>query len=50
MADANTQIATAPMPTAKTLRMRTSLPFQAWRFLTINLRIYRMVIKEHQAH
>ncbi|HET9657252.1 MAG TPA: hypothetical protein VFP72_18010 [Kineosporiaceae bacterium] len=49
MSDVNTQIAHAPMPTGKTLKLRTSLPFQLWRFLWINLRIYRMVIKEHQA-
>lgn len=50
MSDVNAQIAVAPMPTEKTLRQRTSLLFQLWRFLSINLRIYRMVVKEHKAH
>lgn len=50
MPDVNAQIAAAPMPTEKTLRQRTSLPFQLWRFLWINLRIYRILVKEHQAH
>lgn len=50
MSDVNAQIASAPLPTAKTLRMRTSLPLQLWRFLSINLRMYRMVLMEHKAH
>lgn len=50
MSDVNAQIAHAPLPTSTTLRMRTSLPYQLWRFLWINLRIYRMVVKEHKAH
>ncbi|HEY3339959.1 MAG TPA: hypothetical protein VGK18_15780 [Propionicimonas sp.] len=37
----------APMPTAKTLKMRQSLPFQFTRFLSFNSRIMRMVIKGH---
>jgi hypothetical protein len=37
----------APMPTAKTLKMRQSLPFQFIRFLSFNSRIMRMVIKGH---
>ena len=37
----------APMPTAKTLKMRQSLPFQFTRFLSFNGRIMRMVIKGH---
>ncbi len=37
----------APMPTAKTLRMRQNLPFQFTRFLSFNSRIMRMVIKGH---
>jgi hypothetical protein len=49
MSDVNAQIAHAPLPTEKTLRMRTSLPFQLWRFLRINLRIYKMVVREHNA-
>ena len=37
----------APLPTAKTLRMRQSLPFQFTRFLSFNSRIMRMVLKGH---
>jgi hypothetical protein len=37
----------APMPTAKTLKMRQALPFQFTRFLSFNSRIMRMVIKGH---
>ena len=37
----------APLPTAKTLKMRQSLPFQFTRFLSFNSRIMRMVIKGH---
>ncbi|MCA0294337.1 MAG: hypothetical protein LCH96_03285 [Actinobacteria bacterium] len=37
----------APLPTARTLRMRRSLPFQFTRFLAFNSRIMRMVVKGH---
>ncbi|SPD85483.1 conserved protein of unknown function [Micropruina glycogenica] len=37
----------SPLPTAKTLKMRQSLPFQFTRFLSFNSRIMRMVIKGH---
>ena len=37
----------SPLPTAKTLKMRQSLPFQFTRFLSFNRRIMRMVIKGH---
>ena len=39
------RIAAAPLPTAKTLRMRTLVPFQLWRFLRINLRMVSMIRK-----
>ena len=41
------RIAAAPLPTARTLTMRTSLPIQLWRFVLINLRMMRMVRKGH---
>ena len=41
------RIAAAPLPTARTIRMRTSLPIQLWRFALINLKIVRMVTKGH---
>jgi hypothetical protein len=47
MVDANDSIAHAPLPTAKTLRSRTSLPVQVWRFAAINVRMMRMVVKGH---
>lgn len=37
----------APLPNAKTLRMRRNLPYQAYRFAAFNVRIVRMVIKGH---
>lgn len=37
----------APLPTARTLRMRRNLPFQFTRFLSFNSRIMRMVLKGH---
>jgi hypothetical protein len=47
MNTANDQIAAAPLPTARTLRRRRSIPWQMWRFATINLRMLRMVRKAH---
>lgn len=38
----------APLPTRSTLRRRRSLPAQALRFLSFNLRIMRMVVKGHK--
>jgi len=38
---------TAPLPTAKTLKMRQNLPYQAYRFGVFNLRILQMVLKGH---
>jgi hypothetical protein len=37
----------APLPTARTLRMRRNLPYQTYRFAVFNLRIVRMVLKGH---
>jgi hypothetical protein len=47
MDDADRQIAAAPLPTEKTLRSRTNLVVQAWRFTSINLRMMKMVRKGH---
>jgi hypothetical protein len=38
---------TAPMPTERTVRMRTNLPFQAVRFGAVSLRMMKMVLKSH---
>ena len=40
---ADDRIAAAPLPTARTLRRRTFIPFQLWRFLRINLRMVTMI-------
>ncbi|WP_198955082.1 hypothetical protein [Kineosporia sp. R_H_3] len=47
MSDVDDRIATAPMPTAKTLRRRHSLPIQLWRFAVVNVRMIRMIGKGH---
>jgi len=41
------RIAAAPLPTRRTLRRRSSIPLQLWRFGQINLRMLRMVRKAH---
>lgn len=40
-------IGAAPLPTEKTLRMRQNLPFQAYRFAALNIKIMRIVFKGH---
>ena len=47
MSDIDERIAAAPLPTDKTLRRRSSLPIQAWRFARINLRMVQMIRKGH---
>lgn len=47
MDDTEQSIATAPMPTEQTVRMRTNLALQAWRFAAINLRMVKMIRKGH---
>lgn len=39
---------TAPRPTPRTVRRRTSLPLQAWRFVVVNLRMIAMIRRSHQ--
>lgn len=46
-ADPIVDLSKEPLPTARTLKMRQSLPFQFTRFLSFNSRIMRMVIKGH---
>lgn len=43
----NQDIAAAPLPTDKTLRARTNLVIQGWRFALINLRMLNIVRKGH---
>ncbi len=38
----------APLPTERTLRMRQSLPVQAFRFFAFGVRLVRMVLKRHR--
>ncbi len=44
---AEERIASAPLPTTRTLRLRSNIPFQLWRFAVINLRMLRMIRKGH---
>ena len=41
-------VAAAPLPTPRTVRSRTSLPVQAWRFVAINLRMAKIIRKGHR--
>lgn len=47
MDDADASIARSPLPTPRTLRARSNLAVQAWRFLGINLRMVKMIRKGH---
>lgn len=40
----------APRPTPRTVRLRTSLPYQAWRFVRVNLRMIKMIRRSHDPH
>jgi len=46
-AQADERIQVAPLPLPRTLRRRSSLPVQLWRFAAINLKIVKMVTKGH---
>lgn len=37
----------APMPTERTVRMRTNLPVQAYRFAAVSLKMTRMILRSH---
>ncbi|WP_183098647.1 hypothetical protein [Nocardioides pelophilus] len=43
----NDRIARAPLPSARALRKRQNLAYQAGRFVALNLRMIRMVAKGH---
>jgi hypothetical protein len=47
MDNADKQIEAAPLPTDNTVRARTNLVVQAWRFASVNLRMMKMVRKGH---
>jgi hypothetical protein len=40
-------IASAPMPTPKTLRRRRNVPIQLVRFVAINLKMMRVIARGH---
>ncbi len=48
MDNVDASIAHAPMPTPKTIRSRTNLPMQAYRFAAINLRMVKIILKGHK--
>ena len=37
----------APMPTASTVRRRTNLPLQAYRFGAVSIKMLRMIRRSH---
>ncbi len=37
----------APMPTEGTVRKRTNLPVQAFRFGAVSIRMMRMILRSH---
>jgi hypothetical protein len=43
------RIATAPLPTKQLLRRRKSIPIQLGRFVSMNVRILRMVFMAHDS-
>ena len=40
----------ATKPTGATLFLRTFLPYQAWRFLWINLKMLGIIARSHRGH
>ncbi|NNN14097.1 MAG: hypothetical protein HKL81_10175 [Acidimicrobiaceae bacterium] len=42
------KIATAPLPTRKTLKSRKNIPFQIVRFAVFNIRMLKMVTRAHR--
>ncbi len=40
----------ATRPTKATLFLRTFLPWQAWRFVVINLKMLRIIARSHRSH
>jgi hypothetical protein len=48
MDDTDANIASAPLPTANTLRARKNLIIQFGRFLAINTKMLKIIRKEHR--
>jgi len=40
----------ATRPTRTTVFLRTFLPWQLWRFVAINLKMLRIIVRSHRAH
>ncbi len=40
----------ATRPTKTTVFLRTFLPWQLWRFVAINLKMFRIIVRSHRAH
>lgn len=40
----------ATKPTRATIFLRTFLPWQAWRFLRINLKMFTIISRSHHTH
>ncbi len=49
MHDTDADIASAPLPTAETLRARKSLFIQFGRFLAINTKMLKIIRKAHRS-
>jgi hypothetical protein len=47
MDNADVDISKAPLPTPETVRARTNLVVQVWRFAAINVRMMKMIRKGH---
>jgi len=47
MDNAEASIAQAPLPTERTVKSRTNLAVQVWRFTAINIRMIKMIRKGH---
>lgn len=47
MDNADSSIANAPLPTSRTLSIRTNLLFQFARFIAINFKMLKMIRKGH---
>ncbi|HEX7662790.1 MAG TPA: hypothetical protein VF444_25265 [Pseudonocardiaceae bacterium] len=41
------RLTAAPLPTSRTLWIRSFVPYQLWRFAWLNLRMLRMAYKAH---
>jgi hypothetical protein len=43
--DKQNGIHSAPMPTKQTLKLRQNILFQLWRFISLNFRMVKMIVK-----